>query len=55
MEALTYEDFKALACARKRAFHLKLRDTYNVESEDEPFRRWPESVNLNEAPSRECY
>jgi hypothetical protein len=40
MEALTYEDFKALACARKRAFHLELRDTYNVESEDEPFRRW---------------
>jgi hypothetical protein len=34
------EDFKALACARKRAFHLEQRDAYNVTSEDEPFRRW---------------
>jgi hypothetical protein len=40
MEALTYEDFKADVLARRRAFHLELRDTYNVESEDEPFRRW---------------
>jgi hypothetical protein len=40
MEAMTYEDFKALTLARGRAFHLELRDTYNVESEDEPFRRW---------------
>jgi hypothetical protein len=40
MEPLSYEDFKTLALARKRAFHLELRDTYNVESEDEPFRRW---------------
>ena len=40
MEPLTYEDFKALALARRRAFHIELRDTYNVESEDEPFRRW---------------
>ena len=40
MEALTYEDFKALALAHGRAFHLEQRDTYNVESEDEPFRRW---------------
>jgi hypothetical protein len=40
MEALTYKDFKALALTHKRAFHLELRDTYNVESEDEPFRRW---------------
>jgi hypothetical protein len=40
MEPLSYEDFKSLACTRRRAFHLELRDTYNVASEDEPFRRW---------------
>jgi Family of unknown function (DUF6879) len=40
MEALTYEDFKADVLARRRAFHLELRDTYNVEPEDEPFGRW---------------
>lgn len=40
MEPLSYEDFKALACTRKRAFHLEQRDTYNVTAEDEPFRRW---------------
>jgi hypothetical protein len=40
MEPLSYEDFKALACTRKRAFHLEQRDTYNVAAEDEPFSRW---------------
>jgi hypothetical protein len=40
MEPLSYRDFKALAIARKRAFHLEQRDAYNVESEDEPFGRW---------------
>jgi hypothetical protein len=40
VEPLSYEDFKALVSARKRAFHLELRDAYNVESEDEPFGRW---------------
>jgi hypothetical protein len=40
MEQLSYEDFKAVAVARKRAFHLEQRDAYNVESEDEPFGRW---------------
>jgi hypothetical protein len=40
MEPLSYRDFKALALARKRAFHLEQRDAYNVESEDEPFGRW---------------
>jgi hypothetical protein len=40
MEPVSYEDFKALALNRRRAFHLEQRDTYNVESEDEPFRRW---------------
>ena len=40
MEPLSYEDFKALACTGKRAFHLEQRDTYNVAAEDEPFGRW---------------
>lgn len=40
MEPVSYEDFKALARARKRAFHLEQRDAYNVEPEDEPFGRW---------------
>jgi hypothetical protein len=40
VEPLSYEDFKALVFAHKRAFHLELRDAYNVESEDEPFGRW---------------
>jgi hypothetical protein len=40
VEPLSYEGFKALALTSKRAFHLELRDTYNVESEDEPFGRW---------------
>lgn len=40
MEPLSYEDFKTLVCERRRAFHLELRDVYNVESEDEPFGRW---------------
>ena len=40
MEPLSYEDFKALACTCKRAFHLEQRDTYNVAAEDEPFGRW---------------
>lgn len=40
MEPLSYEDFKALACNRKRAFHLEQRDTYNVAAEDEAFGRW---------------
>ena len=40
MESVSYEHFKALACTRKRAFHLEQRDAYNVASEDEPFRRW---------------
>jgi hypothetical protein len=40
MEPVSYEDFKALACTRRRAFHLEQRDAYNVAVEDEPFRRW---------------
>lgn len=40
MEPVSYEEFKALACTRKRAFHLELRDAYNVEAEDDAFGRW---------------
>jgi hypothetical protein len=40
MEAVSYDEFKALVLTRRRAFHLEQRDTYGVESEDEPFRRW---------------
>jgi hypothetical protein len=40
MEPLGYEDFKALAAACKRAFHLERQDTYNVAAEDEAFGRW---------------
>jgi hypothetical protein len=40
MEPLSYESFKALALASKRAFHLEQQDSYNVASEDEPFGRW---------------
>jgi hypothetical protein len=40
MEPVSYEDFKALALTRRRAFHLEQRDTYNVASEDDAFGRW---------------
>ncbi len=40
MEPLSYEEFKALARASRRAFHLELKDTYNVAAEDEAFGRW---------------
>jgi uncharacterized protein DUF6879 len=40
MEPLSYEEFKALARASSRAFHLELKDTYHVVTEDEAFRRW---------------
>ncbi len=40
MERLTYDEFKALMRASRRAWHLELRDTYNVQSEDEPFARF---------------
>jgi Family of unknown function (DUF6879) len=44
---LAYDEFKALLLASRRAWHLELRDTYNVRSEDEPFGRF-----LNEEPDR---
>jgi hypothetical protein len=40
MRRLTYDEFKALLRASKRAWHIELRDTYNVQSEDEPFQRF---------------
>jgi Family of unknown function (DUF6879) len=40
MEPLSYEEFKDLVRGSKRAFHLELKDTYNVAAEDEPFGRW---------------
>jgi hypothetical protein len=40
MERLTYDEFKALLRSSKRAWHVELRDTYNVEGEDEPFGRF---------------
>jgi|SRR5579859_5486973 len=40
MERLTYDEFKALVRASRRAWHLELRDAYNVASEDEPLARF---------------
>src|SRR5436189_1343930 len=40
MEPLTYDEFKALLRASKRAWHVEFRDTYNVESEDESYERF---------------
>ncbi|MEV0202382.1 DUF6879 family protein [Nonomuraea sp. NPDC050691] len=38
--APTRDDFRALWLRRRRAFHLELRDSYGVEDEEGPFRRW---------------
>ena len=40
VELLRSEDFRALFRSSGRAFHLELRDSYNVAHEDEPFRKW---------------
>ncbi|HEY2673374.1 MAG TPA: hypothetical protein VGJ07_23805 [Rugosimonospora sp.] len=40
MERLEYDEFRALFRSNRRAWHLELRDTYNVEGEDEPFDRF---------------
>jgi hypothetical protein len=40
VQSLSYEGFKTLVLASKRAFHLEQRDAYNVAAEDEPFSRW---------------
>jgi len=40
MERIAYDEFLSVFRSSKRAWHLELRDTYNVESEDEPFARF---------------
>jgi len=40
MEPLSYDHFKALVRSSMRAFHLELKDSYNVAAEDEPFDKW---------------
>jgi len=40
MERLTYDEFLSKLRSSKRAWHLELRDTYNVAAEDEPFGRY---------------
>jgi hypothetical protein len=40
MEQITYGQFKELVRSGRRAWHLELRDTYNVEQEDVPFGKW---------------
>lgn len=40
MERLSYDDFKAMARASRRAFHLELNDSYYITSEDEAFGKW---------------
>ncbi|MGW2153910.1 DUF6879 family protein [Nonomuraea sp. NPDC001699] len=39
-QRLTRDDFRALWLRRRRAFHLEMRDSYGVEDEEGPFRRW---------------
>ena len=40
VELLRPDDFHAIFRSSKRAFHLELKDGYNVAHEDEPFRKW---------------
>src|SRR5437868_6745053 len=40
MRLLPFDEFKEMFRGAKRAFHLELRDEYNVTKEDEPFRKW---------------
>jgi hypothetical protein len=40
VELLTSDDFRAIFRRSQRAFHLELKDSYNVAHEDEPFRKW---------------
>jgi hypothetical protein len=40
MEPLSYDGFKAMARRSGRAFHLELKDSYNVAAEDGPFGKW---------------
>jgi hypothetical protein len=40
MEPITYEEFQYMIRASGRAFHLELRDVYEVEDEAVPFEKW---------------
>jgi len=40
VERISPDEFKAMLRTSRRAWHLELRDTYNVRVEDEPFRRF---------------
>ncbi|GAA2220290.1 hypothetical protein GCM10009850_122170 [Nonomuraea monospora] len=40
MAQLSDDDFRQHFSRAKRAFHLELKDSYHVDSEAEPFRKW---------------
>jgi Family of unknown function (DUF6879) len=40
VELLTSDDFRAVFRSSRRAFHLELKESYNVAREAEPFRKW---------------
>jgi hypothetical protein len=40
MQAIEYHQFQDMLRNAKRAWHLELRDTYNVEFEEAPLTRW---------------
>jgi hypothetical protein len=40
MEQITYGQFQDLVRSCRRAWHLELRDSYNVEQEDIPIAKW---------------
>ncbi|XVQ07266.1 DUF6879 family protein [Spirillospora sp. CA-255316] len=40
MRPIEYHQFENMLRSAKRAWHLELRDTYNVEFEKEPLSRW---------------
>lgn len=40
VELLTSDDFRALFRSSRRAFHLELKESYNVNREAEPFQKW---------------
>lgn len=40
MEAITFQEFQDIFRTSGRAFHLELRDDYQVEGEEVPFEKW---------------
>src|SRR5687767_6125978 len=40
MQPIEYRGFQDMLRSAKRAWHLELRDTYNVEFEEAPLARW---------------